>query len=247
MPDFGPCPLSAVIAQARWGDVLLFRCMTLPAAGLRALTLCNWDHVGVVVTDGDGELLLLEACFAGTVIFPLEHRLIEYRELYADQISWRRLRRDVAAADEPAILATMHQFMDSVEGLRATTPHDMPKMVLSRGDTTWLDGHSAGKPLAPCPPHPEAYWCSEIVAELYRRCGLVPSSVAAASCWPADLADGGKLQGWLAAAGCVQLEPERRVLFEADAEANAAASRKHQEMLTACAGAEGACCLARKL
>ena len=46
-----------------------------------------------------------------------------------------------------------------------------------------LDGHSPGQPLAPSPPHPEAYWCSEIIVELYRRCGLVPSGAVAASCW----------------------------------------------------------------
>ena len=244
-PDFGPdrhspgpCPQSTLLEQAHWGDILLFRCMTLPAAVFRAVSLCNWDHVGVVVTNKDGKLLLLEAGVDGTVVCPLERRLTEYRELFADQISWRRLRRTQPVADEPTVVAAMHQFVAEVEGLRATTPFELPRMVLAHGSHRWLDGHSPGQPLAPSPPHPEAYWCSEIIVELYRRCGLVPSGAVAASCWPADLADGGKLQAWLELAGCVWLEPERRVIFETDA-----AAGKHEAWDS---GASGTCWRTRK-
>lgn len=121
-PDFGPdrhspgpCPQSTLLEQAHWGDILLFRCMTLPAAVFRAVSLCNWDHVGVVVTNKDGKLLLLEAGVDGTVVCPLERRLTEYRQLF-DQISWRRLRRTQPVADEPTVVAAMHQFVADVEG-----------------------------------------------------------------------------------------------------------------------------------
>ena len=201
----GSCSINSLARNAQWGDVILFRCSMLSAFALRALTLCPWDHVGVVARDRDGELLLLEACAAGTLVFPLERRLQDYASRYADRISWRRLVR--AGSEDKEQLAAMHAFLDDVDGLRPATPEDAPKMLTTPAGNV-EDDSKAGRPLMPPPPIEEAYFCSEIVVELWRRCGLVPPGTAAATYWPADLANGGKAERLLDRSS-LRLEPER--------------------------------------
>jgi hypothetical protein len=71
--------LDEVLAQARIGDVLLFKCTFAHTVVLRALTSWRYDHVAVVAEDDDGELCLLEACGAGVLAMPLELRVHQYR------------------------------------------------------------------------------------------------------------------------------------------------------------------------
>lgn len=211
------CSLSHLVAKAGWGDVLLFRCRSMTAAALRVVTLCEWDHVAVVVNDSEGNLLMLESCVAGTLVFPLQSRLHEYSREFADAVGWRRLLR-TQLPDETGCEAAMRAFVDDVDGLRAAAPRDAPKMMLTPSgcwleEPRWLNGHGAGRPIVPHPPVAESYFCSETVVELWRRCGLVPSGIGAAAFWPPDMADGGKLEPLLESTKCARLEPMLRVDF----------------------------------
>jgi len=107
----------------------------------------------------------------------------------------------------------MHAFVAQVDYLRPAGLQDAPKMLFTlRGDVKWTNGR-AGQPLDSPPAIDEAYFCSEVVVELFRRCGLVPHGIRSAAFWPADLSNGGYIDKILCGSGCA-LGAEQRIDFE---------------------------------
>ena len=107
IPFLEPRPESTVVSldtmcsKAQWGDIILFRCTTAPAIAQRLVTAAQWDHVGVVVSDGEGQpLRLVESCVLGCVSFDLKARVLEYQTHFADAVAWRRLLAPRTAASE---------------------------------------------------------------------------------------------------------------------------------------------------
>jgi hypothetical protein len=115
--------LEDVAASARWGDVLLFRCRMPHTVLIRTLTVTSFDHVGVVVHNVHGDLFMLEACVLGVRAFPLEQRVREYAEHYADVVCWRRLLCDRSTEATAAAV----RFLEEVDGLKySCTPPFLP-------------------------------------------------------------------------------------------------------------------------
>lgn len=178
--------LDEVLAQARIGDVLLFKCTFAHTVVLRALTSWRYDHVAVVAEDDDGELCLLEACGAGVLAMPLELRVHQYRVYFAQVIAWRRLLADRSEAATRAC----RQFVAKVRG-RAYC-YDARKMLFTPRTATRQDDGSVKNA-----PHEESFYCSHLVAGLWQACGLLHHGCLPASFWPCDFAEGGQVERWL--------------------------------------------------
>ena len=85
--------LSEAVSQFRWGDLILFKCRMPHAVAVRVVTgFVSYDHCAVVGIDpSTSELCMLESCVLGVRAFPLEQRVREYANKFADVIAWRRL------------------------------------------------------------------------------------------------------------------------------------------------------------
>jgi hypothetical protein len=77
--------ISKLRSEAKWGDVILFKCANTLSHLQRRVTRSEWDHVGIVVraqqssaADGYGGLELLEATGEGVTSYPLIGRLKAY-------------------------------------------------------------------------------------------------------------------------------------------------------------------------
>ena len=185
-----------VLDQVKWGDVLLFKCKQPHTAVIRGVTNCKWDHVGMVALDGSGELIMLEACVLGVRSFPLHRRVHEYRRHFADAIGWRRLLANRSEAGAAACRA----FVEEVDGKRYD--YNPLKILFTLRDRRGGGGASSGGGGGT----ENAYYCSELVCALWQHVGFMQRGCRAASFWPADLANNGVCERWLADG--VYLAPE---------------------------------------
>lgn len=173
--------LDDLVDQAEAGDVLLFRCNQLQHPVVRAVCYTAYDHVAVVAVDRQGNKLMLESCVLGCCAFDLEARLRQYQRYIADDFAWRKL-----VAERPQAMAeTCASFVEEVNG----KPYDYNPLKIFFTSRHGDEANAASKE--------RAYYCSEIVAALYQRCGLLSKACKAASFWPGDLADGGVCERWL--------------------------------------------------
>jgi hypothetical protein len=77
--------ISKLRSEAKWGDIILFKCANTLSHLQRRVTRSEWDHVGIVVraqqgthSEGYGGLELLEATGEGVTAYPLTGRLKAY-------------------------------------------------------------------------------------------------------------------------------------------------------------------------
>ena len=77
----------------------------------RLLTGSEFDHVAVVVVGDYGELCILESIATGVHAFPLEQRLREYGQEYAEYMVWRPLHCERTPERELAL----ERFVDEVD------------------------------------------------------------------------------------------------------------------------------------
>jgi hypothetical protein len=80
--------ISKIRSEARWGDLILFKCTNTLSHLQRQVTRSEWDHVGIVVrslgnngvlSTHSGALDLLEATGEGVTCYPLTGRLKAYQ------------------------------------------------------------------------------------------------------------------------------------------------------------------------
>ena len=110
--------LDDVLDQARWGDVLLFKCRMPHTAVIRTLTWTYYDHVAVVAADSHGNLLMLEACVLGVRAFPLEQRVREYAREFADVIAWLTTIANIHDVDLEAAIRNKYVQDGGPEGTK---------------------------------------------------------------------------------------------------------------------------------
>lgn len=75
--------ITKIRTEAKWGDIILFKCANTLSHLQRRVTRSEWDHVGIVVrslqsNDQLGSLHLLEATGEGVTSYPLTGRLKAY-------------------------------------------------------------------------------------------------------------------------------------------------------------------------
>ena len=192
--------------RLRTGDVLLLRGAS---AGLlddliRLFTGSSVTHVGMVVVDPPFAPALPRGVYvleSSREPFPdaEDHerkfgvQLVSYAEAmvtWRGLVTVRRLRTD---RDEG-----FRQRLGAAHSIVHNRPYDA-------NPAHWIE---AGMRL-PVPQHTSSFWCSALVAFVYRVLKLLPPSLDTSEVVPKDFADGGRLEAALARG---ELEPEEPLM-----------------------------------
>lgn len=171
--------LTILLTTARTGDLVLFSGKGLISGAVRFFTRSRWSHIGMVLRDADsGELLLLEATNTDeSVDIDLKRPvrgvqvvlLAEKLRAYDGTIALRQLELD----ERPASLD--EEVREIAEIWRYREYKDFTVTLL-------MDMLS---PRAR-PQRVHAVFCSELVAEIYKRLGVMCRSVRSSRCVPGD-------------------------------------------------------------
>ena len=168
---------ATILSRARTGDLVLVSGKGVVSGTIRLFTRSEWSHVGMVVRDGD-ELLLLEATVTdeapdislGRPVRGVQVvRLVDKLAAYEGRAALRRLELDERPAGldaEILELAAMWRY----RGYKSFTA------------TLILDLLSANRR----PQRVHRVFCSELVAEVYKRLGVMCRTVRSSRCVPGD-------------------------------------------------------------
>ncbi|MFP5441073.1 MAG: hypothetical protein ACLGHJ_06235 [Gammaproteobacteria bacterium] len=171
--------MNALLAQADSGDLVLFSGKGLVSGTIRLFTRSRWSHVGMVVRDPHGgEALLLESTSTdesadialGRPVRGVQVvRLAEKLAAYDGAIALRKLELDVRP---PGFDAELQEIADlwRYRGYKSFTA------------TLALDMLSVNRR----PQRVHRVFCSELVAEVYKRLGIMCRSVRSSRCVPGD-------------------------------------------------------------
>lgn len=168
-----------LLASARTGDLVLFSGKGLISGSVRLFTRSRWSHVGMVLRCGKtGAALLLEATntdesvdidlgrpVRGVQVVSLAQKL----RAYDGTIALRRLELE----ERPAGLD--EDVREIAELWRYREYKDFTATLL-------LDMLS----FRPRPQRVHAVFCSELVAEIYKRLGVMCRGVRSSRCVPGD-------------------------------------------------------------
>lgn len=169
---------SLPVQEANNGDLVLFSGRGLVSATIRLFTRSRWSHVGMVVRGGDGELLMLEA--TNTAEAP---DVVRGQAVRGVQVV--RLAEKLANYDGEVVLRRL-ELDGRPEGLDEAV-RDIAAMWRYRGYkdftlTLALDLLSANRR----PQHVDRVFCSELVAEVYKRLGLASRGTRSSRIVPGD-------------------------------------------------------------
>ena len=174
IPDSAPS-----VPTPQTGDILLFAGRGLVSSTIRLFTRSRWSHIGMVVClPGDDRPLVLEAVgasesadlhlgrpVAGVALVPLADKLRDYP---GDVVLRRR---------EGAPLCPRRQRL--VARLVRRLLHRPYKNFVLCNALDLLSGFTR-------PPDRRGWFCSELVAEMYRRLGWLPRDIRVAGFVPGD-------------------------------------------------------------
>lgn len=171
--------VEALVAQAQAGDLVLFSGRGLVSGTIRLVTGSRWSHVGVVVGAGDGDgPLLLEATITDEAPDVALGRAVRGVQLVS-------LRRKLAAYDGGVALRRL-ELEARPAGLEAEL-REIAGLWRYRGYKSYtltrlLDWASGGRR----PQHVRRLFCSELVAEVYKRLGIMARDVRSSRIVPGD-------------------------------------------------------------
>lgn len=178
-PDTGDRKLQELLARAHSGDLVLFSGKGLVSGTIRLFTGSCWSHVGLVIRDPhSGEPLLLESTVTdessdlvlGRPVRGVQMvRLADKLAVYEGRVALRRLeleQRSPGFEEELRELAEIWRY----RGYKSFTW------------TLLLDLLSGNRR----PPRVHRVFCSELVAEIYKRLGLMTRAVRSSRCVPGD-------------------------------------------------------------
>jgi hypothetical protein len=161
------------------GDVLLFAGESRFAHGIKRLTHCHWSH-SALVARAKGRLLLLEAALdndladvatheigSGVNLFDLE----QWLRHFGGETAIRPLHVERTEAMGEALL----DFFREVHG----RPYERNKLEMLRAPYDGPLGANTQEDMS-------SFFCSELVAEGYRRMGLLPDRPPANEYTPRD-------------------------------------------------------------
>jgi len=147
---------TAIPLRLDTGDIILCNTSDLRSYGTKIFTRSQWDHMAIVVRWWNNELRLLEATSdEGVEAYNLDHRL-EYL-LSVSKIGVRCLR----VSRTPEMMDALYRLIDEVLG----RPFERSRMSLLRA----AGNMNSTVDLS-------SLFCSELVAEAYKRMGLVEQS-----------------------------------------------------------------------
>jgi len=171
--------ISDILARAETGDLVLFAGRGLVSATIRLFTRSRWSHVGLVIRDGSsGTPLLLEATVTEESVDTVLGRPVRGVQIV-------RLADKLAVYDGTVVLR--HLEIDERPANLEIDIYEMAALWRYRGyksftGTLLLDLLSANRR----PPHVHRLFCSELVAEVYKRLGLMTRTVRSSRYVPGD-------------------------------------------------------------
>ncbi|CAK76973.1 unnamed protein product (macronuclear) [Paramecium tetraurelia] len=186
-----------VLSDCQDGDIALFKSKDNMTKVLRAVTLCEFDHVCLLYRD-NGQLCVFEAVSNGVGTF-LWSDLTEQKFVNEyEKICIRRL--NYAKRQTPEVQNKLREFIKNNLG---------KEYGLNPGKL--LQKVSLIVPQAPQPEDKQrTYFCSELVAKAYKEMGLLELEKSSTQYFPSDFTAEKKLQLLQGAT----LDPEMLVIFE---------------------------------
>lgn len=179
------------------GDLLLFKTAEFASQLQRFVTQSNYNHIAVVLRSSTGALKFIEATAQYGVDIIDWDTFVTYRCYMAfERIVYRRL---AGFERTRAVLSRLEDFIKVARNKRYSLAATklMRLKCSSDSDTSIRDD--------------KTYFCSELVASIYKNMGLLPQERSASQYWPVSFTSkaGIKLQGG------AYLEEERLLEFEA--------------------------------
>lgn len=172
------------LAESKTGDLLLFKSQNLTAILQRSVTRSEYDHVGMILRDRHGNIILFEAtgnegvglCRWTTFKHNNWHTL--YKKVIYRKLCCERTKDFIEKAEK---------FVKNTLGKKYSIS---AKKLLTKSVASAVDAASE-----------VTFFCSELIAACYQKLGLLPNSVPASNYLPGafaaerklDLSDGAKL------------------------------------------------------
>lgn len=191
-------PWNQLEANLRPGDILLFQTKKMLAKVVQLVTWSQFDHVAVVLhRTADGSVQLLQAFMAGVTVTSFEDLRYAHPARYFSKLVLRQVQPMI---DEDMI-RKLARFARTAIG----SPYGINPIKLGRRGTITVDSAKDNK---------RSYFCSELVAAVYRRIGLIETSKSCARFYPADFAANGDIEQVISAN--FSLGPEIAVDLDSD-------------------------------
>ncbi|CAD8107007.1 unnamed protein product [Paramecium primaurelia] len=147
------------------GDLLLFETNNTGAKLQRIFTNTKYDHVAIAIKMANKYLFIFDANADTGVTFLEWSQFIEVNDLY-EKLAIRKLMN----VNRSEIEKKMIEFLQQVHGKK----YEVTLSKLFRQ-----------KSLSPSKKN-DTYFCSELVAKAYKKCGLLESNKACSSFWPVE-------------------------------------------------------------
>lgn len=166
-PPLSQADPEGLVTRFRTGDLLLFAGRGLPSDTIRLFTRSHWSHVGMVVclpdydepllleatADGDAPDIRTGAPMPGVALVPVRHKI----DGYGGDVAWRaRQGAPLSPARERMVARMVRHF--------SHRPYKNFMQALMRDLVTGFQLR----------PDLSGVFCSELVAEVYRRLGWLP-------------------------------------------------------------------------
>eukprot|EP00828_Plagiopyla_frontata_P043350 TRINITY_DN6731_c0_g1_i1.p1 TRINITY_DN6731_c0_g1~~TRINITY_DN6731_c0_g1_i1.p1 ORF type:complete len:268 (-),score=39.93 TRINITY_DN6731_c0_g1_i1:177-980(-) len=157
-------------------DIILYRGSQFGQKALRTMTNSSYDHVGFLVKQDNGRILLIESTTDQGVGYTYWDFFVEM-EWYKcyEKIVYRHL--DVER--KPQMIAAVEKFLKNV--LHNNYSISLKKLMQKQSVIQQQD-QQAQKDKT------REFFCSELVASAYKRAGLLPQDKSAMQYWPGDFA-----------------------------------------------------------
>eukprot|EP00811_Abedinium_folium_P037216 NODE_9852_length_1394_cov_9.374901.p1 GENE.NODE_9852_length_1394_cov_9.374901~~NODE_9852_length_1394_cov_9.374901.p1 ORF type:complete len:406 (-),score=104.07 NODE_9852_length_1394_cov_9.374901:177-1322(-) len=197
---------SEMIEQAESGDIMLFSGKDRPCAVTRVLTNSEYDHVGLLLRQANGNLLLLEATGdQGVDIVSWRHfKRAGWHKLYI-RLAVRKVYFDRTTARLMALENYIHKVLGSSYSLNPS------KLMRSNSGTFDKDGRQIGGGAEN--DADRTFFCSELVAACLKRCGVLEGSRPSTNYYPSSFSQD-SFRG-LPLQGHVSMGEEQVVVYDA--------------------------------
>lgn len=176
-----PTPYSEIRPHLQTGDLLLYSGDGDFSAMIKTVTLCKWSHAAIVVRVPSPDMVLVwESCGNGVAFDNLDQQMSKtYGGFVRRVINY--------SAGDVAVRYLHHfrgeDFMPTFEAFRKEVegrPYEQDRLELAKAILgSWGNSEEA---LA-------SFFCSELVAETYKRWGLLPTSVPSNTYRPKDFSE----------------------------------------------------------
>ena len=154
------------------GDIMLFKSSSFGSFALRVASNSEYDHVGMIIRGKKGEVFLYECLGAGGVqLNDIDYFLDNDWDKMYQQIAIRKLHCDRT----PDFITKFRKFCSKLLG----SPYKISAEKLLRKKSILEEK--------------EGYFCSELIAAVYKHVGLLPDELSSCQYWPSSFSSNHEL------------------------------------------------------